>query len=81
MAISDKPFEGEVQQAYVLAIISLLDMVLPDVNVLEIITKLAENIYEEVILKSGFERVEKDPRIFGGGSGIPEASDGPSKND
>lgn len=78
---TNRPFEGQVHQAYTLAIISLLDIMMPEAQVLEVVSNLAENIYEEVITKSGFERVEKDPRIFGGGSGADSAPDGPPEND
>lgn len=77
----DRPFDTEVHQAYTLAIVSLLDLMMPEAKVLDVISNLAESIYEEVITKSGFERVEKDPRVFGGGSGADSSSDGPSKND
>lgn len=78
---TDRPFDTEVHQAYTLAIISLLDLMMPEAKVLDVVSNLAESIYEEVITKSGFERVEKDPRVFGGGSRTDSSADGPSKND
>lgn len=81
MDITDMPFRGDVHRAYTLALVSLLDLLYPEVDILQIITNLAENIYEEVITKN---RLGSTGDSFGGtesGSETSETSDGSPKND
>jgi hypothetical protein len=81
MGIQDKPFTPDIQAAYVLATVMLLDALYPDTNIMELVTKIAEGIYEEVIAPSGLAGTEENPATSGGGSENPADTDGPTEND
>lgn len=81
MGIQDKPFTPDIQAAYVLATVVLLDMLFPDTDIMELVTKIAEGIYEEVIAPSEPTGTEGNLGTVGGGSERTADTDGPSEND
>lgn len=83
MDITDKPFDRQVHKAYTLAIISLLDMVWPELDILDTITKIAENIYEQVVIphEGGPSGTEENDDSTGEGSENTEVADGSATND
>lgn len=83
MNITDRPFDGPVHKAYTLAIISLLDLLHPELEVLEVVTNIAENIYEKVILgpENGPEGTAENAGPTGDRGESPEDSSGTSEND
>lgn len=81
MDITEMPFNGSVHKAYTLAIISLLDLLHPELDILEITSRIAESIYEKVILREGgLGGTENDNGETGGGSRPPQDSDGTQEN-
>lgn len=81
MDITELAFKGDVHRAYTLALVSTLDLLFPEQNILDVVTKIAESIYEKVITSDGLGDTEETPSGTESGSKTPENSDGSSKND
>lgn len=81
MGIQDKPFTPDVQASYLLAIAVLLDILHPEKNILELLTTIAEGIYDDVITSGGPKETEGDARNASGGSQTTADTDGQAEND